>query len=359
MAAVLEVGPVTVRLLGETGDVDAARAEALLYGLDDVAVLVDERPVNVDDLLRIILSDLRFGDEVIVPSWWPQCRIDRIRSAAAAGVRCRHRAEFIAERSGGAPTVVEVDRALVTVSNGVSPLLVLDRRDVEAIAGALSAGGEVLFDVPDGVHGARLRDELTARGIAVHEVDVDGLDIPVAETAGGDVPAAPRRRLAVAAATALAAVAGAAFVRPAGQEASTTVVEGRVAVAVPANWTVQRVTGGPGSRRLQVTAPGDTGAALHITQSYVPETTLSDAVAVLGRVAAAQPPGVFADMAVGVVAGRDAVTYREVRPGRVIRWAVLIDGATRIGVGCQSRPGGQEAIRLPCEAAVASARERP
>jgi hypothetical protein len=34
---------------------------------------------------------------------------------------------------------------------------------------------------------------------------------------------------------------------------------------------------------------------------------------------------------------------------------VLLDGAVRISVGCQSRPGGEDAVRDVCEQAVRSA----
>mgnify|MGYP007130766823 CR=1 FL=1 len=40
---------------------------------------------------------------------------------------------------------------------------------------------------------------------------------------------------------------------------------------VPADWTVRRVTDGPGSARVEITAPDDPGAALYLTQSPVPD----------------------------------------------------------------------------------------
>jgi type VII secretion-associated protein (TIGR03931 family) len=57
------------------------------------------------------------------------------------------------------------------------------------------------------------------------------------------------------------------------------------------------------------------------------------------------------------VAGRPAVTYREIRPGRVIRWSVVQAGSVRVCIGCQSAPGRDEAVRAACEQAVRSARE--
>jgi len=44
-----------------------------------------------------------------------------------------------------------------------------------------------------------------------------------------------------------------------------------------------------------------------------------------------------------------------VRAGHHVRWTVLLDGAVRISIGCQSRPGGEDAVREVCEQAVRSA----
>lgn len=144
-----------------------------------------------------------------------------------------------------------------------------------------------------------------------------------------------------------------------GAASTVDVVEGRYAVALPSRWTVTRVTGGPGSRRLQATSPDDPDVAVHVTGSYAPETTLAEAARILARAINGQPAGVFVDFrADGRVADRPAITYREVRPGRVVDWAVVLDGSTRISVGCQNPPGRQAAVRTACAAAVASARER-
>jgi type VII secretion-associated protein (TIGR03931 family) len=139
---------------------------------------------------------------------------------------------------------------------------------------------------------------------------------------------------------------------------STSLVEGRIAVAIPPHWLVQRITAGPGSRRVQVSSGADADTALHITQSYAPETTLAEAAEVLGRAVADQPPGVFVDFrSADDVAGRPAVTYREVRAGRVIRWSVVLDRSTRISIGCQSAPGHEDNVRAVCDQAVRSAHE--
>jgi type VII secretion-associated protein (TIGR03931 family) len=76
----------------------------------------------------------------------------------------------------------------------------------------------------------------------------------------------------------------------------------------------------------------------------------------LKRAIDVEPAGVFVDFnPAGSSAGRPAVTYREVRAGHQVRWSVLLDGAVRISVGCQSRPGGDDAVREVCEQAVRTA----
>jgi type VII secretion-associated protein (TIGR03931 family) len=137
---------------------------------------------------------------------------------------------------------------------------------------------------------------------------------------------------------------------------TTFLVEGRVAVSVPAQWRVQRVVGGPGSARVQVTSPSDPEVALLVTQSPVAHETLTAAAESLKRAIDAEPLGVFVDFSPsGRSAGRPAVTYREVRTGHEIRWTVLLDGPVRISIGCQSRTGGAAAILDVCEQAVRSA----
>ena len=141
------------------------------------------------------------------------------------------------------------------------------------------------------------------------------------------------------------------------QTAPTTfLVEGRVALTVPANWPTQRVVAGPGSARVQVTSPSDPEVALHVTQSPVAGETLSGTAERLKRAIDAEPAGVFVDFnPSGISAGRPAVTYREVRASHHVRWTVLLDGPVRISVGCQSRPGDEDAVRDVCEQAVRSA----
>jgi type VII secretion-associated protein (TIGR03931 family) len=137
---------------------------------------------------------------------------------------------------------------------------------------------------------------------------------------------------------------------------TTFLVEGRVALTVPANWPTQRVLAGPGSARVQITSPSDPEVALHLTQTPVAGETLSGTAERLKRAIDVEPAGVFVDFnPAGSSAGRPAVTYREVRAGHQVRWSVFLDGAVRISVGCQSRPGGDNAVREVCEQAVRTA----
>ncbi|KDP03055.1 hypothetical protein MAV101_22095, partial [Mycobacterium avium subsp. hominissuis 101] len=135
-----------------------------------------------------------------------------------------------------------------------------------------------------------------------------------------------------------------------------SLVEGRVALSVPNDWPTQRLVGGPGSARVQVTSPTDPEVALHITQSPVVGETLGDTARRLKQAIDAAPAGVFVDFdPTATSVGRPAVTYREIRPAHQVRWAVLLDGPVRISIGCQSRPGAEQAVREACELAVRSA----
>ena len=97
---------------------------------------------------------------------------------------------------------------------------------------------------------------------------------------------------------------------------------------------------------------------LHITQSRVPTADLAATADTLRSAVEVQPPGVFVDFNPDDRrAGRPAVTYREVRPGHDIHWAVVVAGRMRISIGCQSAPGQAEHIEAACEQAIRSARE--
>jgi type VII secretion-associated protein (TIGR03931 family) len=138
---------------------------------------------------------------------------------------------------------------------------------------------------------------------------------------------------------------------------TTLLVEGRVGVKVPAMWSVQRITSGPGSSRLEVVSPTDGHTALHITQARIPpRQTHESMTAVLRQALDEQPAGVFGDFnPADRWAGRSVVTYRENRPDHEIDWVVLMDDGVRIGIGCQHRGGDAESVRYACDQAVGSA----
>lgn len=299
MHIVVEVTDNSVRVLPATSPQCAPSAliEAALDWIDDPVGLWEERPVAVADLWRTLMATLvgQRCDPVVVvhPVGWPRHRVDRVLAAANA---------------------------------------VADRVE------------------------ARSREQWDA-GRADDDGDEPGRGL-------GEDPARHSRglRAVLLAGTAVLALAGTVLSIRFGpmpkQPSGITVVEGRMAVRIPEHWTVERVTGGPGSRRLQVTDPRDSRIAVHLTSAYAPETTLAQAAEVLSRAIDGEPPGVFVDLRTAdEVAGRPAVTYRELRSGRVIAWAVVLAGSTRISVGCQCPPGREAEVRAACDDAVRSARE--
>jgi len=283
------------------------------------------------------------------------------------------RATAVAGRRGRDAVLVEIAPGLVAVSADGSTR-VLPGWDPAEVAAAAPAGREVLIDAPHGVPGAPeaaagIREALRLRGVGTAVVDPAELAtevaagrrrLPTLRTAGRAAAVLAAAGLAAAGLLVRVAVPGRPPEAPrhSGAAVAATLVEARVAVVIPPDWPVTRVTDGPGSPRVQVDSPTDPEAALHITQSHTPGSGLAEAAEALGRaVAAARPVGVFVDFRPdGEAAGRPALTYREVRPGRVIRWSVLQDGSTRIGIGCQSAPEREESVRAACREAVRSAR---
>jgi type VII secretion-associated protein (TIGR03931 family) len=382
--AVLEVGPALLRRLdsGGAGGCDPAAAEAALEAADDPVALVG-CPVPTGELWRTLAGDLLSGHEgpvlVVHPGWWPRARVDRVLDAvgdAAGGpVSAQRRAEFIAARVPGDPVVVEIGGDLVAAGagDGAPEVLVCGRTEaIAATAAGLSArdGGEVLLD-PAGAHGAvrcaaELASVLRRRGVGSRVIDLAAIaDRDVRCDRRWRWRAGPRSVAVLAGALAAAALA-AGLTRtahlPVSPPAPTTgahLTRGPVAATVPADWTVRAVNGGPGSPRVEVVSPTDPLAVLHITWAPAAGASPADLGAALGRAVASQPAGVFVDLRPdGRAAGRPAVTYAEVRPGRVIRWSVLLDGGTRIGVGCQSATDRPEAVAAACQQLLASARER-
>ncbi|MEI7544406.1 MAG: type VII secretion-associated protein [Mycobacteriaceae bacterium] len=380
MPTVLEVGPETVRLLrGRSGNRPGdATVAAALGGIDDAVALIDERPVDVRNLWRVLiastLGESRGPVVVLHPSWWPGARLDRVVEAVVATgrrVAVMSRSELIISDRPAA-TVIEIAAELVAVCGG-SSVRVLDCGDSETVADVaaeLAGTPEVLLDIGvagDAQSAEEIRHALWRRGVVTGEVDVAA--VAASAFTARWRPLRTVKAFVVASAVLLALAGGvvvagriaagrAKDIAPAADAQAGSLVEGRIAVAIPSGWIVERVTGGPGSRRVQVRSPADADLALHITQSYAPETTLAQAAEVLGRALADQAPGVFLDFSpADQVAGRPAVTYREVRVGRVIGWSVVLAGSTRISIGCQSAPGREDGIRADCERAVRSAHE--
>lgn len=350
-----------------------------LAGIDDTTVLVDERPVAVDSLWRhIIASSIEEPVEALTllhPSWWSRGRVTRLADAAAcvtADVVTVPRAEVIRRQSDGVATVVELSADIVAVCSDPGASTLFDRSvGADAVAAAIDPSAAILIDAPHGIVGADgfvrgLRTALHHRGMAATVVRVEDLmahqpaPAPATRVRHSWLPA---QVAAAAAVTIVMSAVGVVTTRGHHEgrtldPTATTVTEGRVAMRIPASWTVTRITEGPGSRRVEITSPTDSATALQLTQSYAPEQTLQSTADVLRAAVGRAAPGVFVDFnPADRRGGRDAVTYREIRPGRAIRWSVLLDGSTRICIGCQSAPGRESDIAPACEQAIRSARE--
>ncbi len=402
---VIEAGPCAIRRLccGTGVIADTEMGDGALDAIDDPVALVDGRPAAIDSLWSATLRSLDCGaaEGVIVvhPSWWSASRVKVVSAAAetVAGdpdvLEVRPRSWLLtqavsdsgSEALPGKKVVIEIAERLVAVADAQTSSVVAVPRTAEPrlVAEEVAAVIEgttraVLVDVPSAVAGAAALAELIADAVRLtgHRAEViDDALLARLASAVESVPAAPdpasgvgaRSRVRSPARLAVAGVVLAAVVPvvagvgrhgppPAGPTPTTFLVEGRVALTVPANWPPQRVIAGPGSARVLLISPSDPEVALHVTQSPVPGETLNGTAERLKRAIDAEPAGVFVDFnPSGVSAGRPAVTYREVRAGHHVRWAVLLDGAVRISVGCQSRPGGEDAVREVCQQAVRSA----
>jgi type VII secretion-associated protein (TIGR03931 family) len=395
-AHIVEVGPNTIRRLccGGATVADIEAQSTAFEHIDDPVTLVDDRPVTIESLWRSVLSAVDCGaaDEVIVihPSWWAPQRVDVVGAAAhvfAGNVVLRPRSWLLAYASPAkaefATLVVEIADDLVAMT-GAATVAQTRHRDEQAVAEAVGRGvlamvsdtvDRVVIDAPRTVSGARGLSALVVRelrksGCSAAVVEVD--DIGWRKLAAAIVPAQGRARgssrkavsrLALVLPVICVAVSTAIVIRhapPRGRDdaiATTYVVEGHVALKVPAQWPVRRVVAGPGSARVQITSPSDPEVALHVTQSRVALPSLDATAEFLKSAIDAAPAGVFVDFnPADRRADRLAVTYREVRSGHDIRWTVWVDKAVRISIGCQSRPGHDEAVARECEVAVRSAR---
>lgn len=378
--AVVEAGPVTVRGPGPVSDL----AVTAVAGIDDELTLVGDQPVPVSQLWVEVLDTAAAGRRkltLVCPTWWSTDRCDRVRAAAAvsgAEVVVMPRVQAVCSALTGASwAVVEIADELVVISSADAGSDTLARHteedlDPEVVVRTVLAlsgpSAEVAVDAPAEVAGAvdlgnAVIAGLRRRGVCVTPVDTrmwrdtsTAPDVPAARHPAG--ARAPAGRVMLGAATVLAVVLGAiSFAGPGGSAddmAMTVLVEGRVGVQIPSGWTVHRVTDGPGSARVQVVSPTDPQVMIHLTQSGIGDGAVADT---LQRAFQEQPSGVFFDFdPSAVVAARPVVSYREVRAGREIHWAVFADGPVRIAIGCQSAPGHTEAVRPACEAATRSAR---
>nr|BBX78689.1 type VII secretion-associated protein [Mycobacterium florentinum] len=373
---------------------------AALDAIDDQVALVDGLPVPVDSLWRSGLRSLDCGNphaqktiQVVHPSWWPSPRLNVVTSAAETvfdDVAVRPRSWLLRQAaSAEAAVVVEIAERLVAVT-GEDVVAVARTGEPQSVAervagriGEIVCGTTttVLIDVPGSITGAQALATLIARGlrtsgrriVRIDDARLARLELPASRTGQREVvrpgvdARCARSRVRMFGGLAAAAVAlvatvpalaagGHRGVAPGNAPSTTFLVEGRVALTVPANWATRRVVAGPGSARVQVTSPSDSEVALHITQSPIPEETLSATADRLKHAIDSEPAGLFVDFnPSGVTAGRAAVTYREVRASHHVRWTVLVDGSVRISVGCQSRPGEEDAVRDACDEAVRSA----
>jgi type VII secretion-associated protein (TIGR03931 family) len=378
---VVEVGPVTVR---GPNQAHVEWVSAGIEGIDDELTLIDDRPVAVADVWRTIMHDVIDGSTetivIVCPTGWASSRVERVRDAVGTvtdDVVVLRRAQAI--RDGLADrlaTVVEIEPELVVVSPPGGNVQVVMRGDEEAVLAAIPMSMAVLLDGPEGVEGAvplvgAVADRLRANGVDVRIVDRHWVrrSVQARWTQDEDCETRPPagrfgRATAVLAGTLVsAAVLCGGFAAQDGPQPSaaktpmTLLVEGRVGVMVPAQWSVQRVTSGPGSARVQIVSPDDVNIAIHVTQSSLPLHQSHEQVAESLRSALSQEPdGVFVEFNPSVRrADQAVVTYREMRADHDISWFVLTDRSVRIAIGCQSAPRHQEAVREACDQAIRSA----
>lgn len=372
MTAVV-VGPATI---SGPGSVDAELISCALECIDEQLGLLDTTVVPAERIWRDAMSaaiGAAPAVTVVCPTWWSATRVNRVRTAAQAGgsyVAMERRTDALraAAREPDC-AVVELGEDLVTISRpGAASSVVRRTGDAitEAVVARVVAYAHVVIDAPVGVSGAEhlaaeIRALLQDHGVTARVLGCDDLRDPELPTPA--VPRSARGRLAIGAAAVVAVVGavGAGLSSrdgPAAAAVATTdpdltwIVEGRVAMQIPARWTVERTLAGAGSPRLQIVSPDDRGRIIHLTQSAGPRDQPLDVAARSLREAAARlRAGVIVDFEdSGISAGRAAIRYREVRGDRIVEWSVLLDGPVRIAIGCQGA-----SARPICETAIRSA----
>lgn len=278
MSVVCEVGPGAVRLLRsgtadspDTADSLGRLVDAVLEACGEPLALVDDQPVRTDVLWRCVFERVLAGADnvaLVHPSWWNPHWVHRVAAAArqvAGNVTTVSRSGLLHRETA----FVEIAPDLVVVGDRGGRIQAESRlaepdRVADAVAARVGVGGLVHIDVPVDVPGAEdlgslVAQRLRAAGTTVRHLD--HRDLSAAAAARSDPQesaeslAAPtpgrgmRAAVGVAALIVVAVAAGvvAAAVAPRRPAGGEMLVEGRVAVRVPADWPVQRVTGGPGS----------------------------------------------------------------------------------------------------------------
>ena len=386
---VIEVGPGTIR---GVDDVRPEWVSAALECIDDEIALLDDRPVSVRgvwaDVMNAVAGEGTDTAVLVCPAWWSSARIETVRQAArtvADEVVLLERIAMLREGISAQTTIVELTIEIAIVTAFGKIVAVIPRQgelvaDAEAVVAAVGSPEGVMVDAPESVFGAGLlassiSDRLRANRVPVRIAD-DGWVRRAAVAQRSHVSARPvqvpnrvsgwlrdRKMLAVlvGVASTLMLCGGVAAVHDGSSDLrddmpTTLLVEGRIGLMVPATWTAQRITSGPGSARVQVVSPTDRDVALHITQSVLAQPSSLAKAADTLLALAESADGAFVDFNPSDRrADRDAVTYREIRPERNIAWTVVIDGTVRIAIGCQSPPRREHLVLMACDRAIRSA----
>ncbi|MGX9674303.1 type VII secretion-associated protein [Mycobacterium sp. HM-7] len=374
---VVVVGPAAIR---GPGNIDAELVSAALECIDEQLGLLDETVRPAERIWRDAMTAVIGGAPavtVVCPTWWSASRVDRVRAAArasAAYVVLQRRTAALRAAAGEPDcAVIELGEDLVTISRPGTARIVVRRTDGatgQTVIARTTWGTHAAIDAPIGVPGAaalaaEIQVLLRDRGVTTQILSCDDLlDDADADSTHVATGTRSRARIAIAVAAAVSIVGALAMglsnrdgpappIATAMDREFTWLVEGRVAVQVPARWTVDRALAGAGSARLQIISPEDRGQIIHLTQSVAPrEQTLEGAARSLREAARKLPDGVIMDFQeAGISAGRSAVWYREVRAGRTVEWSVVLDGSVRIAVGCEG-----VSVRSACDTAIRSAR---